>query len=113
MSLTEYERRQLEIIGRAVEQDDPALADRLGRLAPVSQQARRLYRTAVGTLLVCAILLVGMAAAVDRTFCLVAALVAGTAALTVGAGWRWHLRRRTPRAAPPRFRATPPAVGRR
>jgi hypothetical protein len=113
MSLTEYERRQLEIIERAVEQDDPALADRLGRLAPVSRQARRLCRTALGTLLVCAILLVAMGTEVERAFCLAAAAVAAVAALALAAGWRLHLRRRSARPAPPRFRATPPALGRR
>ncbi|MEV0838771.1 DUF3040 domain-containing protein [Actinocatenispora sera] len=113
MSLTEYERRQLEIIARSVEQDDPALADRLGRLAPVSQQARRLCRTAIGALLACVVTLVGMGAAVNPTFCLAAAAIAGAAAATVGAGWWWHLRRRSPRTTPSRYRATPPALGRR
>ncbi|BCJ36543.1 hypothetical protein Athai_40460 [Actinocatenispora thailandica] len=113
MSLTEYERRQLAIIGRAVEHDDPALADRLARLAPVSRHGRRLCRTALGTLLACAVALVGMSFEVARPVCLAGAATAAAVALTVGAGWRWRLRRRSPRTPPHRFRATPPALGRR
>ncbi|MGH3625807.1 MAG: DUF3040 domain-containing protein [Sciscionella sp.] len=81
MTMTSHERRQLELIGRSLTDEDPVLACKLSRMSPVSLQAVRMAAAALGVLTLGSALLVVMGLTMRNPLYLVFSFVEGGAVL--------------------------------